>query len=100
MPRPSPPDATDTPRSETHFLGTRIRGLRKRRGLTLAELAAQSELTAGYILSGIFELWVGDRHFQLREGDSFSYSSQEPHRYGNPGDSDTLVLWVITPPTF
>lgn len=36
MPRPSPPDATDTPRSETHFLGTRIRGLRKRRGLTLA----------------------------------------------------------------
>ncbi|MEV1708240.1 cupin domain-containing protein, partial [Pseudomonas aeruginosa] len=41
-----------------------------------------------------------DRHFQLREGDSFSYSSQEPHRYGNPGDSDTLVLWVITPPTF
>ncbi|MDY7700431.1 cupin domain-containing protein, partial [Pseudomonas aeruginosa] len=55
---------------------------------------------AGYILSGIFELWVGDRHFQLREGDSFSYSSQEPHRYGNPGDSDTLVLWVITPPTF
>ena len=49
MPRPSPPDATDTPRSETHFLGTRIRGLRKRRGLTLAELAAQSELTAGYI---------------------------------------------------
>ncbi|MBR7202690.1 Cro/Cl family transcriptional regulator, partial [Pseudomonas aeruginosa] len=22
------------------------------------------------------------------------------HRYGNPGDSDTLVLWVITPPTF
>lgn len=26
MPRPSPPDATDTPRSETHFLGTRIRG--------------------------------------------------------------------------
>lgn len=199
MPRPSPPDATDTPRSETHFLGTRIRGLRKRRGLTLAELAAQSELTAGYIsqlernlaypsipalfniarslgvtiqwffaseaavdpadagyvvrrntrmsvhyedgiidelltpqpsrqleilhsrfppgtysqqsyshegeeagyiLSGIFELWVGDRHFQLREGDSFSYPSQEPHRYGNPGDSDTLVLWVITPPTF
>lgn len=31
------------------FLGTRIRGLRKRRGMTLAELAAHSELTAGYI---------------------------------------------------
>jgi quercetin dioxygenase-like cupin family protein len=40
---------------------------------------------AGYILSGTFELWVGERHFRLGEGDSFSYASQEPHRYGNPG---------------
>lgn len=180
------------------FLGTRIRGLRKRRGMTLAELAAHSELTAGYIsqlernlsypsipalfniarslgvtiqwffaseattapedqgyvvrrnsrlsvhyedgivdqlltpaqppagdtalalppgtysqqsyshegeeagyiLSGSFELWVGERHFQLGEGDSFSFSSQEPHRYGNPGEVDAVVIWVITPPTF
>ncbi|MCY1396407.1 HTH-type transcriptional regulator PuuR [compost metagenome] len=185
--------------AETHFLGTRIRGLRKRRGLTLAALAEMSELTAGYIsqlernlaypsipalfniarslgvtiqwffaseantapedagyvvrknsrlsvhyedgivdhlltpqpnrqleilhsrfppgtysqesyshegeeagylLSGSFELWVGDRHFQLNEGDSFSFSSQEPHRYGNPGEVDAVVIWVITPPTF
>lgn len=181
------------------FLGTRIRGLRKRRGLTLSELARQSELTAGYIsqlernlaypsipalfniarslgvtiqwffasetqtapedqgyvvrkkqrlqvnyengiidqlltpqptqqleflhsrfppgtyskesyshegeeagyvLSGSFELWVGERYFQLSEGDSFSFSSQEPHKYGNPGEEDAVVLWVITPPTF
>ncbi|WP_433765553.1 cupin domain-containing protein [Pseudomonas putida] len=185
--------------AEQHFLGTRIRGLRKRRGMTLAELAQQSELTAGYIsqlernlaypsipalfniarslgvtiqwffaseantnpeddgvvvrknsrlsvhyedgivdqlltpppnrqlemlhsrfppgtysqqsyshegeeagylLSGQFELWVGERYFQLNEGDSFSFSSQEPHRYGNPGDVDAVVIWVITPPTF
>lgn len=185
--------------AQTHFLGTRIRGLRKRRGMTLAELAQMSELTAGYIsqlernlaypsipalfniarslgvtiqwffanevnadpedkgyvvrqnsrmsvhyedgivdhlltpqisqqlemlhsrfppgtyseqsyshdgeeagylLSGKFELWVGDRHFQLKEGDSFGFSSQEPHRYGNPGDVDAVVIWVITPSTF
>ena len=170
--------------AEPHFLGTRIRGLRKRRGMTLAELAQQSELTAGYIsqlernlaypsipalfniarslgvtiqwffaseaitdpeddgivvrkhsrlnvhyedgivdqlltpqvnrqqsyshdgeeagylLSGSFELWVGERYFQLNEGDSFSFSSQEPHRYGNPGEVDAVVIWVITPPTF
>lgn len=55
---------------------------------------------AGYVLSGEFELWVGDRHFLLGEGDSFAFSSQEPHRYGNPGDKDTLILWIITPPTF
>jgi transcriptional regulator with XRE-family HTH domain len=184
---------------EPSFLGTRIRGLRKRRGMTLAELANMSELTAGYIsqlernlaypsipalfniarslgvtiqwffaseaatapedhgvvvrkntrmsvhyedgivdqlltpqpnrqlemlhsrfppgtysqqsyshegeeagylLSGRFELWVGQRHFLLSEGDSFSFSSQEPHRYGNPGEVDAVVIWVITPPTF
>jgi len=185
--------------AEQHFLGTRIRSLRKRRGMTLTELANLSELTAGYIsqlernlaypsipalfniarslgvtiqwffaseantnpeddgvvvrknsrlsvhyedgivdqlltpppnrqlemlhsrfppgtysqqsyshegeeagylLSGSFELWVGERYIQLNEGDSFSFSSQEQHRYGNPGDVDAVVIWVITPPTF
>ena len=189
----------DSAAAEPHFLGTRIRGLRKRRGMTLADLANMSELTAGYIsqlernlaypsipalfniarslgvtiqwffaseaatapedhgvvvrkntrmsvhyedgivdqlltpqpnrqlemlhsrfppgtysqqsyshegeeagylLSGRFELWVGQRHFLLSEGDSFSFSSQEPHRYGNPGEVDAVVIWVITPPTF
>ncbi|OLF54766.1 cupin domain-containing protein [Pseudomonas chlororaphis] len=192
---PAPANGAAAP----HFLGTRIRGLRKRRGMTLAALAQMSELTAGYIsqlernlaypsipalfniarslgvtiqwffaseaatdaqdsgyvvrkntrlsvhyedgivdqlltpqpnrqleilhsrfppgtysqesyshegeeagylLSGRFELWVGERYFQLNEGDSFSFSSQEPHRYGNPGEVDAVVIWVITPPTF
>ncbi|NBA98592.1 helix-turn-helix domain-containing protein [Pseudomonas sp. R5(2019)] len=193
------PAAPAADAAQTHFLGTRIRGLRKRRGLTLTELAERCELTAGYIsqlernlaypsiaalfniarslgvtiqwffasetnsdpedngyvvrknsrmaihyedgmvdhlltpqpnrqleilhsrfppgtyshenyshegeeagylLSGRFELWVGERHFLLDEGDSFSFSSQEPHRYGNPGEVDAVVIWVITPPTF
>lgn len=55
---------------------------------------------AGYVLSGQFELWVGDRHFLLDAGDSFSFASSEPHRYGNPGKVQTVVIWVITPPTF
>lgn len=55
---------------------------------------------AGYVLSGTFELWVGERHFRLAAGDSFSFASSEPHRYGNPGKVNTVVIWVITPPTF
>ncbi len=55
---------------------------------------------AGYVLSGQFELWVGERHFLLAAGDSFSFASSEPHRYGNPGKVETVVIWVITPPTF
>ncbi|WP_296258612.1 MULTISPECIES: helix-turn-helix domain-containing protein [unclassified Pseudomonas] len=54
----------------------------------------------GYVLSGAFELWVGDKHFLLGEGDSFRFASNEPHRYGNPGETDAVVLWVITPPTY
>lgn len=199
LPPASATPAKQSGATESHFLGTRIRGLRKRRGMTLATLASMSELTAGYIsqlernlaypsipalfniarslgvtiqwffaseassapedsgyvvrknsrmsvhyedgivdqlltpqpnrqlemlhsrfppgtysqqsyshegeeagfvLSGSFELWVSDRHFQLNEGDSFSFFSQEPHRYGNPGEVDTVVVWVITPPTF
>ena len=96
---PQPP-TSEAGGAAPQFLGSRIRGLRKRRGMTLAELGTHSELTAGYILSGSFELWVGERHFQLGEGDSFSFSSQEPHRYGNPGEVDAVVIWVITPPTF
>lgn len=49
----------------------------------------------GYIFSGIFEFWVGDCYFQFCEGDSFSYFSQELYCYGNLGDSDILVFWVI-----
>jgi transcriptional regulator with XRE-family HTH domain len=199
LPPASAAPAKQSGAAEPHFLGTRIRGLRKRRGMTLAALAEMSELTAGYIsqlernlaypsipalfniarslgvtiqwffaseantdpedsgyvvrknsrmsvhyedgivdqlltpqpnrqlemlhsrfppgtysqqsyshegeeagylLSGSFELWVGERHFLINEGDSFSYSSQEPHRYGNPGEVDAVVIWVITPPTF
>jgi transcriptional regulator with XRE-family HTH domain len=55
---------------------------------------------AGFILSGTFELWVGERHFLLNEGDSFAYASNEPHRYLNPGSETTIVLWVITPPNY
>lgn len=40
-----PPEAPET----SVLLGDRIRGLRKRRGLTLAELAAKSRLSSGYI---------------------------------------------------
>ena len=54
----------------------------------------------GLVISGQMELWVGDRHFLLKAGDSFSYSSREPHRYRNPGPGETVVIWAISPPTY
>ena len=46
---PTEPGSDNQAPGGPQFLGTRIRGLRKRRGLTLSEVAQQSELTAGYI---------------------------------------------------
>jgi transcriptional regulator with XRE-family HTH domain len=55
---------------------------------------------AGVVVKGCLELWVGDRQFVLNEGDSFSFPSTEPHRYSNPTDTETIVVWAITPPTY
>lgn len=55
---------------------------------------------AGYVLEGTLELWVGARHFVIEAGDSFTFKSTEPHRYGNPGKRKAVVVWAITPPTF
>ena len=55
---------------------------------------------AGLVLSGRLELWVGDDHFVLEPGDSFTYRSNRPHRYTNPGNTVTSVVWVVTPPSY
>jgi transcriptional regulator with XRE-family HTH domain len=55
---------------------------------------------AGVIVHGTMELWVSGRYFLLEEGDSFSFSSTEPHRCRNPGAIPTKVVWVITPPHY
>ena len=54
----------------------------------------------GFVISGELDIWVGERHFRLYEGDSCSYSSGEPHRYKNCGERETIVMWAISPPSF
>lgn len=54
----------------------------------------------GYVLEGQLELVVGEREFELSAGDSFHFRSDIPHRYRNPGEVVTRVVWINTPPTF
>ncbi|XAH24964.1 XRE family transcriptional regulator [Xylophilus sp. GW821-FHT01B05] len=54
----------------------------------------------GYLLEGELELTLGDSTYRLGPGDHFSFSSDTPHSYRNPGQTLTRVLWVNTPPTF
>ena len=64
------------------------------------ELDVHEGEEAGLVLAGRLELWLGDKHFLLDEGDSFRFSSAVPHRYANPGIMTARIQWVITPPIY
>jgi DNA-binding transcriptional MerR regulator/quercetin dioxygenase-like cupin family protein len=54
-----------------------------------------------HVLHGDFEIWLNAKeHYRLKPGDSLYFESSTPHRWHNPGRSETLLLWVNTPPTF
>ena len=52
------------------------------------------------VLRGELQLALDGEEFRLKSGDSFYFESATPHRWKNPGRSETWVLWVNTPPTF
>jgi DNA-binding transcriptional MerR regulator/mannose-6-phosphate isomerase-like protein (cupin superfamily) len=53
-----------------------------------------------YVLRGELSITVHDEDYRLKAGDSFYFESATPHRWKNPGRTETIVLWVNTPPTF
>lgn len=55
---------------------------------------------AGVIITGILELTIGEDIYLLRAGDSYGFESTKPHRFRNPGNTDTIVVCAITPPSY
>jgi DNA-binding transcriptional MerR regulator/mannose-6-phosphate isomerase-like protein (cupin superfamily) len=54
-----------------------------------------------HILRGEFEIWVNtDEHYRMKPGDSLYFQSSTPHRWRNPGKTESWLLWINTPPTF
>ena len=54
-----------------------------------------------YMLEGTLEIWLDEIECRiLHEGDSFWFKSNRGHRWFNPSNRETLILWVNTPPTF
>jgi transcriptional regulator with XRE-family HTH domain len=53
----------------------------------------------GYVVKGTLDLWIGKVRFRLNAGDSFRIV-REPFRWANPTDAETIVVWVIAPPTY
>ena len=65
-----------------------------------SEFYAHDGHEAGLVMNGVLDLWVGEQHFCLRAGDSFSFASTVPHRCANAGAKPVKVLWAITPPHY
>jgi DNA-binding transcriptional MerR regulator/quercetin dioxygenase-like cupin family protein len=54
-----------------------------------------------HVVRGEFEIWLQNvGHYRLKAGDSLYFESSTPHRWKNPGRSESWILWVNTPPTF
>jgi DNA-binding transcriptional MerR regulator/mannose-6-phosphate isomerase-like protein (cupin superfamily) len=54
-----------------------------------------------HVIRGTFEIWIGkEEHYKLKAGDSLYFESSTPHRWRNPGASESWLLWINTPPTF
>jgi len=53
-----------------------------------------------YVLQGELQISVAETEYRLKPGDSFYFESATPHRWSNPGRTETRILWVNTPPTF
>jgi transcriptional regulator with XRE-family HTH domain len=52
------------------------------------------------VLAGVLDLWVGEEHYVLREGDAIAFPSRIPHWNMNRGDEPASVLFCLTPPSF
>jgi len=53
-----------------------------------------------FMLRGALDITLEGRPRRLRAGDSFYFESTTSHTWRNPGKTETVVLWVNTPPTF
>ena len=61
------------------------------------ELYTHAGEEAGLVVKGQIDLHLDDKVFRLQTGDSFSFPASLPHRYSNPGDGESQIVWANTP---
>lgn len=54
----------------------------------------------GIVLQGALEIDLDGTIHLVKSNESFYYNSSQPHSWTNPGSEETVVIWVISPPTF
>ena len=54
----------------------------------------------GYLMSGRLNVYLGEKVYHIKSGESFYYQASQKHRLENPGSRPTKLLWISTPPEF
>jgi transcriptional regulator with XRE-family HTH domain len=54
----------------------------------------------GIVLQGKLEINRNGKTYSVGRNESFYFTSQEPHSWSNPGKKKTVVIWVVSPPSF
>jgi len=54
----------------------------------------------GYVLQGSVTLYLGEKKYKVKKGESFYFQPKAPHSLKNSGKTGAKVLWVATPPSF
>ena len=50
-----------------------------------------------YIAEGEFEILLGDKHFQAKEGDEIFFPRHIPHAFQNTGTKAGKTIWTVVP---
>lgn len=48
-----------------------------------------------YVLKGRFDVIIGTTKYQINEGDSFYFTSNESHLFTNTSEANSQLLWVV-----
>ena len=54
----------------------------------------------GYVISGSIYLFLGNRKYRVKKGESFYFKPTAVHKIENAGKSKAVVLWISSPPSF
>ena len=54
----------------------------------------------GYVLSGRISLYLGDKVYHVKAGESFYYRTEKDHRIANQSARPAKLIWISTPPMF
>ncbi len=54
----------------------------------------------GYVVSGAVTVCLGSQKFKVKKGESFYFKPTAPHNIVNTAKSESVVLWVSSPPNF